>query len=53
MPLSWRHYVHGMRHLSRAAAREILRTHHAVAAANAVEQDRKRFVHDQQRVADY
>ena len=53
MPLSWRHYVYGMRHLERAAARDMLRAHHATAAVQYKEEDRKSFVREHQRIADY
>ncbi len=52
MPLSWRHYVYGMRHLTRAAARETLRTHHAVAAAQFKASDRDKFIREQREIAD-
>lgn len=45
-PLSWRHFVAGLRHLTQHHAREQIRTHDAVGMTNAKDADRKAWLRD-------
>lgn len=44
-PQTWRQFRYGVNHLGRAGARDALNMYEAVLAANATEEDRKRWAH--------
>ncbi|MFW6079798.1 MAG: hypothetical protein ACODAE_09260 [Gemmatimonadota bacterium] len=52
LPLSWRHYVVGLRHLARRDARDRLRTATAVRAAQGDRDGFREFVTRLERIAD-